>query len=73
MKYEERVMVENIYRCSRGNNYRNVPDELVDTIKKHFTAISQAGSEYRLVFPSEWCILDHINLHPALKRLVDNA
>ena len=73
MKHEKRVMVANIYRCAKGNEYRNIPDSLVPTIKKHFTGINANGDEYRMVFQSESMILDHIKKNIELNALVDRA
>ena len=69
MKHEKRVMVANIYRCAKGNEYRNIPDSLVPTIKKHFTDING----YRIVFQNESMILDHIKKNIELNALVDRA
>ncbi len=73
MKHEKRVMIANIYRCAKGDEYRNIPDNMVEMIKKDFTGINNNGDEYRIVFQSESMMLDHINQNPELKALVDNA
>jgi len=65
-------MAANIYRCASGGVFRNIPDNLIQEIKQHFT-YKDSDTTYRIVLQGEEAIMRHCMTNPLLSQLIDNA
>lgn len=72
MHHTKRVMLANIYRCAKGDDYRGIPADLVDEIRTAFMG-ERFGLPARIVCQRESEIMDIVKRHPRIQDLVDNA